>query len=147
MYSNGSNPDIPASAPAALNVGSEDGFMCKPSTGFDVDPNTGKTYRTEINAAITAQGFFPLPLQVENGQGATSGLYGTTGAGIPNPAWSDGLSASAYNANKEAASPWNYPTGDQDDDNSAISGTTAASTTTGRRATRQLRPPTRSATA
>jgi hypothetical protein len=123
VYSDGSNPDIPASSPAALNVASEDGFECKPSTALDVDPNTGKTYRTEINAAITAQGFVPLPLEVENGQGSTSGIYGTTGTGIPNPAWSDGLSASAYNANKEAAAPWNFPAGDQDDDNSAISGT------------------------
>ena len=90
--------------------------MCKPSTSLDVDPNTGKTYRTEINAAITAQGFFPLPLEVENGQGATSGIYGTTGSGIPSPAWSDGLSASAYNAANEAVAPWSYPAGDQDTD-------------------------------
>jgi hypothetical protein len=123
VYSNGSNPDIPASSPAALNVASEDGFECKPSTSTDVDPNTGATYRTEINAAITAQGFVPLPLEVENGQGATTGIYGTTGSGIPNPAWTDGLSASAYNATNEATSPWNYPAGSQDDDNSAVSGT------------------------
>jgi hypothetical protein len=125
VYSDGANPDIPASAPAALNWGSEDGFMCKPSSSLDVDPNTGKTYRTEINAAITAQGFFPLPLEVENGQGATSGIYGTTGSGIPSPAWSDGLSGSAYNATNEAGSPWDYPAGDQDTDVSAVSGTYA----------------------
>ena len=47
------------------------------------------------------------------------------GAGIPNPAWSStgGLSSSPYNAANEAGSPWNYPAGDQDTDNSAISGT------------------------
>jgi hypothetical protein len=123
VYSDGSNPDIPASSPAALNVASEDGFECKPSTSTDVDPNTGSTYRTEIVKAIQAQGFVPLPLEVENGQGQTSGIYGTTGAGIPNPAWTaGGLSASAYNATKEATSPWNFPAGDQDDDNSAVSG-------------------------
>jgi hypothetical protein len=122
VYSNGTNPDIPASSPAALNVASEDGFECKPSTNTDVDPNTGATYRSEITAAITAQGFVPLPLEVEDGQGATTGIFGTTGAGIPNPAWGDGLSGSAYNATNEATSPWNYPAGDQDDDNSAISG-------------------------
>jgi hypothetical protein len=122
VYSDGSNPDIPASSPAALNVASEDGFECKPSTSSDVDPNTGATYRTEIVNAIQAQGFVPLPLEVENGQGSTSGIYGTTGTGIPNPAWNGGLSASAYNATKEATSPWNFPAGDQDDDNSAVSG-------------------------
>ncbi len=125
VYSNGSNPDIPATAPAALNAASEDGFLCKPSSSTDVDPNTGATYRSEINSVITAQGFFPLPLMVENGQGSTSGIYGTTGNGIPNPAWSDGLSASAYNATKEATSPWNFPAGDQDTDNSSVSGTYA----------------------
>jgi hypothetical protein len=60
---------------------------------------------------------------VENGQGAASGEYGTTGSGIPHPAWSDGLSASAYNATNEATSPWNYPAGDQDTDFSSVSGT------------------------
>ncbi len=123
VYSDGSNPAIPASSPAALNVASEDGFECKPSTSADVDPNTGATYRSEITAAIQAQGFVPLPLEVENGQGSTQGIYGTTGGGIPNPAWGAGLSASAYNATKEATSPWNFPAGDQDDDNSAVSGT------------------------
>ncbi len=122
VYSNGSNAAIPASSPAALNVASEDGFECKPSTSTDVDPNTGATYRTEIANAIQAQGFVPLPLMVENGQGAASGEYGTTGNGIPHPAWSDGLSASAYNATNEAGSPWNYPAGDQDTDNSSVSG-------------------------
>ena len=125
VYSDGSNPDISISSPASLNAVSEDGFLCKPSSATDVDPNTGATYRTEINGIISAQGFFPLPLMVEDGQGATTGVYGTTGTGIPNPAWSStgGLQSSAYNAAHEAGSPWNFPTGDQDTDNSAISGT------------------------
>ena len=120
----GSNSSIPISSPASLNAVSEDGFLCKPSTATDVDPNTGATYRSEINSIITAQGFFPLPLMVEDGQGATTGVYGTTGTGIPTPAWSStgGLQSSAYNAAHEAGSPWNFPTGDQDTDNSAIIG-------------------------
>ena len=85
VYSDGSNPDIPISSNASLNAVSEDGFLCKPSSATDVDPNTGATYRSEINSVITAQGFFPLPLMVEDGQGATSGVYGTTGTGIPHP--------------------------------------------------------------
>lgn len=132
VYSNGFNPNIPASSNATLNAISEDGFMCKPSTAWDVDPNTGLTYKTEIETAIENQGFFPLPaLQVEDGQGDTStptGVnpgYSTTAAGIPHPAWTlgatlgtAGLSASNYNASNESTwSPVN-----QDDDNSAIQG-------------------------
>ena len=107
VYSDGENPNIPASAPAALNAVSEDGFLCKPATATDIDPNTGATYRSEIDAAITSQGFFPLPnLQVEDGQGDTSiAAYNSTKAGIPNPAWTDGLSASKYNAANETGSP------------------------------------------
>ena len=63
VYSDGSNPDIPASAPAALNVASEDGFLCKPSTASTSIPTPGRPTGREINAAITAQGFFPLPLR------------------------------------------------------------------------------------
>jgi hypothetical protein len=80
VYSDGSNADIPISSPASLNAVSEDGFLCKPSTSTDVDPNTGATYRTEINSDISGQGFFPLPLMVEDGQGAATGVYGTTGS-------------------------------------------------------------------
>ena len=128
MYSDGSNTDIPESSPASLNAVSEDGFLCKPSTATDVDPNTGATYHSEISSVITGQGFYPMPLMVEDGQGATSGILGTTGSGIPHPAWNyasdpGGLAASAYAAANEATSPWNFPAGDRDDDNSAISGT------------------------
>jgi hypothetical protein len=123
VYSDGSNPDIPISSNPSLNAVSEDGFLCNPSSSTDVDPNSGSTYRSEINSVISAQGFFPLPLMVEDGQGATSGVYGTTGTGIPAPAWTGGLSGSKYDAATEAGSPWNFPTGDQDTDNSAVSGT------------------------
>jgi hypothetical protein len=134
VYSNGSNPLIPASSAAALNAISEDGFMCKPSTATDIDPNTGATYLSEIDGDITSQGFFPLPgLQDEDGQGDTidpalypnPGYY-TTDSGIPHPAWTlgdtpaQGLEASQYNAaNETTFNPVN-----QDTDNSAVNGTT-----------------------
>ena len=67
MYSDGTNSDIPVSNPATFNFASEDGFLCKPNTvdgtatgAQIIDPVTGLTYRSEIEAAITAQGFFPL---------------------------------------------------------------------------------------
>jgi hypothetical protein len=128
VYSDGSNPNIPASAPAALNIVSEDGFICKPATATDIDPNTGATYRSEIDAAITGAGFFPLPnLQVEDGQGDTSVAgYNSTATGIPNPAWNDGLSASKYNAANETGSPWDFNVVNTDTDNSAVSGTYTA---------------------
>ncbi|HTU37572.1 MAG TPA: hypothetical protein VMF35_06110 [Acidimicrobiales bacterium] len=124
VYSNGNNPNLPASAPAALNVVSEDGFMCKPATNTEIDPNTGLTYRAEIDTAITNQGFFPLPnLQVEDGQTDTSVPgYNSTATGIPHPAWNDGLSTSKYNAANESGSPWNFSADHLDTDNSAISG-------------------------
>ena len=73
VYSDGTNPDIPVSSPATLNFASEDGFLCKPNTQNGtatgtqiVDPVTGKTFRSEIEAAITGQGFFPLDGLDEN---------------------------------------------------------------------------------
>ncbi len=123
VYSDGSNASIPESSAASLNAVSEDGFLCKPATATDVDPNTGSTYRTEINAIIKAQGFTPMPLMVENGEGISGGGYGTTASGIPAPAWSaSGLSGSAYNAANESGSPWNFPTDNQDTDNAGVSG-------------------------
>jgi hypothetical protein len=125
VYSDGANPNIPVSSPATLNAVSEDGFICKPATATDVDPNTGLTYHSEIDAAITNQGFLPLPnLQVEDGQGdVTTSAYNSTEAGIPNPAWNDGLSASKYNAANETGSPWNFAAANVDTDKSAVSGT------------------------
>ncbi len=58
MYNNSSATD--PSSQASLNFIGEDGFLCKSSTEADVDPQTGVTYRSEIEAAIRAQGFFPL---------------------------------------------------------------------------------------
>jgi hypothetical protein len=45
---------------ATLNLVSEYGFLCKPLTVSDIDPLTGVNYRAEIEANITAQGFFPI---------------------------------------------------------------------------------------
>jgi ABC-type phosphate transport system substrate-binding protein len=73
VYSDGLDPDIPVSSPATLNFAGETGFLCKPNTTNGlasgkqiVDPVTGKTYRSEIEAAITSQGFFPLDGLNEN---------------------------------------------------------------------------------
>jgi hypothetical protein len=126
VYSDGSDSaNISTADAATMNAVSEDGFICKPSTATDVDPNTGSTYLTEIQKIITSQGFFPLPLEVENGQGDTTNpLYNTTASGIPNPAWNDGLGTSAYNlVNEGPSSVWNFPAPDQDTDRSAVAGT------------------------
>jgi ABC-type phosphate transport system substrate-binding protein len=58
LYNN-SSASVPSSQ-ATLNFVSEKGFLCKPSTTTDIDPQTGVAYRTEIESAITANGFFPL---------------------------------------------------------------------------------------
>jgi ABC-type phosphate transport system substrate-binding protein len=73
VYSDGTNANIPVSNPATINFASEDGFLCKPNTvngtatGTQItDPVTGATYRSEIETAITDQGFFPLDGLNEN---------------------------------------------------------------------------------
>jgi len=73
VYSNGTNSNIPVSTPATINFASEAGFLCKPNTtnglatGTQItDPVTGLTYRSEIESAISAQGFFPLDGLAEN---------------------------------------------------------------------------------
>jgi hypothetical protein len=58
LYNN-SSATVPSSQ-ATLNFVSEDGFLCKSSTTTDIDPQTGLSYRSEIEAAISANGFFPL---------------------------------------------------------------------------------------
>jgi ABC-type phosphate transport system substrate-binding protein len=77
VYSNGSNPSIPAATPAALNYISEVGFLCKPQTidgtnaagasatgvptaSAILDPATGGWYETEIDNTILGQGFIPI---------------------------------------------------------------------------------------
>jgi len=139
VYSNGSNTTggaggtgIAQSSSAALNVVSEDGFVCKPSTNTDVDPQTGKTYRSEISKVITQNGFYPLPLMVEDGQGSSTSPYTTTASGIPHPAWNSGpnqLLTSKYDNTVEGSAPWSFPAPYLDDDNSAVSGTWGTGTT------------------
>ena len=58
LYNN-SSASVPSSQ-ATLNFVGENGFLCKSSTTTDIDPQTGVAYRTEIEAAIKANGFFPL---------------------------------------------------------------------------------------
>lgn len=73
VYSNGTNSNIPVATNATLNFASEDGFVCKPNTsdgtvnGSQItDPQTGATYRSEIETAITSVGFYPLDGLDEN---------------------------------------------------------------------------------
>jgi hypothetical protein len=123
VYSDGSNPEIPVSNDATLNFASEDGFLCKPGTATEVDPNTGLTFRSEIDSNLVNNGFLPLPaLQVEDGQGDTSGGYNTTKSGIPHPAYNE-LHNSAYDSAKETSAPYNFPAADVDTDSTAWSGT------------------------
>jgi hypothetical protein len=45
---------------ATLNYVGEQGFLCKAKTASQPDTITGVPYRTEIEANITSQGFFPI---------------------------------------------------------------------------------------
>jgi hypothetical protein len=63
VYSNGSNANIPAATAATVNYVSELGFICNPNKGsatLTLDPNTGSTYVSEIQAVIEGAGFYPL---------------------------------------------------------------------------------------
>ncbi len=60
VYNNTSTGTNGIATQAALNFASEYGFVCKPGTHTDIDPFTGVNYRTEIEAAITSTGFFPI---------------------------------------------------------------------------------------
>ena len=59
---NNSTAIVPSSQ-ATLNFTSEYGFLCKASA-TDIDPSTGVSFRTDIENAIKAQGFFPLDVTV-----------------------------------------------------------------------------------
>ena len=75
VYSNGSNPNVPQASFNVLNYVSEIGFICKPNTTDGsqssakqiIDPNTGVSYRKEIAAVITSQGFLAIPFQKNEG--------------------------------------------------------------------------------
>lgn len=71
-YSNGANTKIPTATASTLNYVSEAGFICKPQNASLVDPNSGKSYLSEIQGVIEAQGFFPISA------GASSGTVNTT---------------------------------------------------------------------
>jgi len=108
VYSDGSNSNLPfannasglppLTSQAVQNFVSTYGFLCNPTTHDDVDPlsATGETYGTEIDAIITAQGFFPLTEAVEGD------------ASIPTP---PDPGQSGYDANYAAADP--TPKGDK----------------------------------
>lgn len=126
VYGDGLNPNIPAANAPTLNFLSEDGFLCKPSTATDIDPYTGATYRSEIDANLSAQGFLPLPnLQVEDGQGDTTvAIYNSTATGIPHPAYNE-LHNSAYDSAVETGSTYKFAPANVDTDSSAWQGTYA----------------------
>jgi hypothetical protein len=67
IYSNGFNSKIQAATPATLNYVSEAGFLCKPQNTTLIDPATGRSWTSEIQATITAQGFFPISAGNLNG--------------------------------------------------------------------------------
>jgi hypothetical protein len=60
VYNNTSTGTNGIATQATLNEVSEYGFLCKPGTLNDIDPLTGVNYRAEIEADITAAGFFPI---------------------------------------------------------------------------------------
>ncbi len=72
VYSNGSNSKIPVATAPTLNYVSEAGFICKPQNATLKDASTGKTYLSEIQSVIEAQGFFPIS------DGASSGVINST---------------------------------------------------------------------
>jgi ABC-type phosphate transport system substrate-binding protein len=67
IYSNGFNSKLPTATPATLNYVSEAGFLCKPQNTTLIDPATGRSWTSEIQATITAQGFFPISAGNANG--------------------------------------------------------------------------------
>ena len=62
-YGNTSNTTAANVAnPATLNFIGAGGFLCRADMASEIDPNSGLTYRTEIENAIEAGGFFPLDI-------------------------------------------------------------------------------------
>jgi hypothetical protein len=64
VYNNTSTGTNGIATQPTLNLVGEYGFLCKPSTNTDIDPLTGASYRSEIEADITAQGFFPIDTHI-----------------------------------------------------------------------------------
>ncbi|MGD0392736.1 MAG: IPT/TIG domain-containing protein [Acidimicrobiales bacterium] len=63
----------PAS-PAVLNFIGAGGFLCRADMNTEIDPNTGVTYRSEIESAITNAGFFPLDINPTTDQFTTPAI-------------------------------------------------------------------------
>jgi hypothetical protein len=85
IYNNSSaSGAISPSNQATLNFVSEKGFLCKPGTASDIDQQTGVSYRSEIEADILAQGFFPIDA---SGSAFSQGTL-TFPASITDPAYS-----------------------------------------------------------
>jgi hypothetical protein len=78
VYNNTSSGTNGIATQPTLNLVGEYGFLCKPSTNTDIDPLTGASYRSEIEAAITAQGFFPIDTHI--GTPFSEGTLNTPGA-------------------------------------------------------------------
>ena len=85
-YANSTAPN-PANG-ATLNFVGSTGFLCRPDMATETDPNSGITYRTEIETAITNNGFFPLDIgQTPFTQVTLSSVpSGEVGAGTSYPA-------------------------------------------------------------
>jgi ABC-type phosphate transport system substrate-binding protein len=84
VYSNGSNAKIKTAAtPATLNYVSEAGFICKPQNSSINDPATGNSYVSEIQATITASGFFPLSAAYTSGGVNTTPIADEGGVAHP----------------------------------------------------------------
>jgi len=81
---------------AMLNFGSSIGFICNPTTFADVDPlsPTSATYGTEIDAVITANGFYPFPL----------GVQGDSGAGVE--PWTSAASSTEAQITNNTVTDW-----------------------------------------
>ncbi len=100
--------------------------MCKPATTTDIDPNSGLTYRAEIDNTLKAFGFLPLPnLQVEDGQGDSSVGQATTRRSPAFPT-RRGATGSAPRSTTQAtrqAPRGSFAAANLDTDNSAVNGT------------------------
>jgi hypothetical protein len=86
VYNNTSTGTNGIATQPTLNLVSEYGFLCKPSTLTDIDPLTGASYRSEIESVITAQGFFPIDSSISTpfSEGSL-----TTAASITDPLYQE----------------------------------------------------------
>lgn len=103
VYVNGSDSsDADAATPATLNVVSELGFICKPQNASITDPVTGDSYLSDIQSAISENGFYPLSAGM---QGGTVNSTPFDEGSVPNPASNvlDGTSYAPYDNTESAA--------------------------------------------